>query len=176
MEKGYAQNAIVAVGPTSVIAPGDAGQMSTNFTVAPSIAVLTLSGGVTAMNGLTMDFKLNGDSTSTPTPGVNNDALSVGDLTLGGTVTVNFTAMDALQTDTDYELISGSGTWSRPDAFTFNFNAPAGYKVSSYDYDPNGLEFNVQFEATPEPSTYLMVCLGAVVVGLIAKKRRVACL
>ena len=166
----------IAEAHSSVIAPGDS--VHTDFGT-NQIATLTLNGGLTTtgVNGLTMDFKLNGDS-ATPVAGVNNDLLTVGDMTLNGLVTINLTALDALTTGTPYTLINGAGNWTGTPVF--DINTPAGYILdptygtAGYDYEANGNTFSIQLEATPEPSTYALMGLGLVSLLALGRFRRLS--
>jgi hypothetical protein len=140
-----------ALGATSEISPG----------LSNTIGLMSL-GGLTATNGLTMDFKLNGGGTQY---GVNNDFIQLGTLTLGGTVTINLTALDNPLIGEVYRLFgAGSPVTGTP---TFDVIAPTGYELDSsygngvgggYNYNrANGL-FSV--ELIPEPSTYGLLGLG----------------
>jgi hypothetical protein len=180
---------VVSEDAGSIIAPGDAGQA--NLGIHPSIGLLTLAGSLTAENGLTMDFKLTGglhgepdaNGNPTPAPGIDNDAINVNNLTLNGPVTVNFTALNALATETPYTLIFGSGTWTSSD-LTFDFIAPAGYAMD-LDYGflkgtpgyvfsrtPGVSSLTVEFVAIPEPSTYGLLGLGLLALVAIGRLRQ----
>jgi hypothetical protein len=179
---------IVAEAADSVIAPGDAGQA--NLGIHPSIGLLTLSGGLDAENGLTMDFKLTGGLSntanplmSTPAPGVDNDAININGLTLNGPVTVNFTALTALALDTPYTLMFGSGWTSNPTGapLTFDFIAPAGYTLDpnygsgkGYIFSRTPANTSLTVEFIPEPSTYGLMGLGLLALVAIGRFRRLA--
>jgi hypothetical protein len=175
---------IVSEDKGSIIAPGDAGQASLG--IAPTMGTMTIAGSlVTASNtnsandGLTLDFKLNGDSdggVGDNAPGVNNDYLIVNNMTLNGTITINLTAVGSAPLQTGYGnyyiLMQGGGTWSGDP--TFIINAPAGYALDNTygEYDENGNQLGylydntseniliVQLVAVPEPSTYALMGLG----------------
>ena len=156
---------VIAESATSVIAPGDKGQA--NLGIAPSMATLHLIGGVQALNGLTMDFKLG-------TPGA-SDALDLGagEFTLSGVVTVNLTAFDgtfAPGAAETFVLASGTGVWSDAGA-TFNFTPPAGDQVLSYMFDAIHDQFDVTV-AVPEPSTYALIGLALLVLIGSGKLRK----
>jgi hypothetical protein len=200
---------VVAEDATSVIAPGDPGDAK--YGIAPEIGTLSLQGTVgtdstpavnalTAPNGLTLDFKLNGlggGLMNVPNiPGTGNDFLEIGPggMDLEGNITINLTVVgDApLLTGTGnyYILIQGSGNlgdWTGNPTFTVN--APTGYALDptfgpddglgdgkdlGYIYDTVGDTFYVQLIATPEPSTYGLLGLGLlaiVAVGRIARRK-----
>jgi hypothetical protein len=163
--------AVTADGANSSITPGDP-------TVNNGIGTLTLAGGLTASQGLTMNFTLNGT-------GPNSEiALAGSDLTLAGTVTFDFTNIGgALNLNTPYTLITGIanagqlGTALTNRANTFVFDGPAGYRVSSYsiggDANPNDSSFYVEF-AVPEPSVYGMLGLGLLALIGIRHFRRLS--
>jgi hypothetical protein len=153
-----------AVGANSSITPGDP-------TVNNGIGTLTLSGGLTATSGLTLNFVLNGEGTVS---GTNSSLLIVPTLTLDGVVTVNFTTLDTVVTDSYYTVMSANNapgsTWTGTPSFTFN--APAGYEVENYVFDKRGDTFSVEFEAVPEPSTWALMGLGALLVAGSARFRK----
>jgi hypothetical protein len=111
-----------------------------------------------------MDFKLDGAT---------NDSLSVGTaFTLAGTIDVNFTSLGAgIQTGTVYTLAAGSGAWSDVGA-TFDYVAPAGYIVSSSDFDSVNDVYTVEFAAAPEPSTWAMLGLGLAFLVVHARSKQ----
>ena len=150
-----------ATGATSEISPG----------LSNAIGYLNL-GGLTAASGLTMDFKLNGEGTQY---GVNNDFLQIFNMTLGGTVKINLSAMDALLTGPGniYYLFSADGTVTENSDLTYDVIAPTGYALdptygtpdglgdgNNLGYLDNGGTFSVELVATPEPSTYGLMGLG----------------
>jgi hypothetical protein len=161
---------VVAAGPHSVIAPGDPGVIGT----------LTLN-GLTANNGVTLDFKLNGGDTEGF--GVTNDFMVVGALTLNGPVTVNFESLGSVTTGTPYFLMTGgSEAWTAGSDLSFTFNTPAGYVLDpSYGTDgykfstaaQSGPSFSVEFEAAvvPEPSTYAMLLGGLAFLGFLVRRK-----
>lgn len=176
-----------AMAATAVIAPGDAGQA--NLGIAPSIGTLDLQGGLEADNGLVMDFKLTGELDGTqinnsfipvpgPEAGVDNDFLEVSSFTLGGKVTVNLTALDALATGVYYTLFSDTNA-DAIDPASFDVIAPTGYALDSsyggnggnggYDYTDGVL--TVQLVETPEPSTWAMMFGGLVVLGFCIRRK-----
>jgi len=164
-----------AMAATAVIAPGDAGQA--NLGIHPSIGTLDLQGGLEADNGLVMDFKLTGEGL---TPGTSNDFLEVSSFTLGGKVTVNLTALDALETGAgnDYTIFSDTNTFDTEDATDFTIVAPTGYKLDSTygngvggGYDYTGGVLTVQLVATPEPSTWAMMFGGLVLLAVRLRRK-----
>jgi len=185
---GQGQN-VVAMDATSVIEPGDPGDASLG--IKPSIGTLNLAGGLVANKGVTWDFKLTGGLSTTdglgnpaPEAGVDNDFLNVGSFTLGGTVTVELTALDALATGTVYTLFSDSNSFDTEDVTDFTFVAPTGYALdSSYGasdglgdgkdlgYDYEGGVLTVELVATPEPSTYAMMLGGVALLGFCLRRR-----
>jgi fibronectin-binding autotransporter adhesin len=178
---GITTQTLNAVGATSEISPG----------LSNKIGLMSL-GGLTATSGLTMDFKLNGDlnGAAAPVLGVNNDFLQLGagNFSLGGTVTINLTAMDTLATGPGnvYTLFTSGGNVTGDPIF--DVIAPTGYALdTSYglsDGLPDGLQtgynyssasgtFSVELVATPEPSTYCLMGLGLLaLVGIRHWKRR----
>jgi hypothetical protein len=167
---------------TAVLAPGDPGQ--SNLNINPSIGTLDLQGGLEADNGLTMDFKLTGEGL---TAGTSNDFLEVSSFTLGSgkTVTVNLTALDALETGAgnDYVLFSDSNSdFDSATAANFDVIAPTGYALDpTYDgnggnggYDYTDGVLRVQLVATPEPSTYGLIGFGLLALVAIGRFRKLA--
>jgi len=128
----------------SILAPGDIA----------TIGTLKLNGGLTASSGLTMDFKLNSAGQS--------DEINLGSstLSLGGTVTIDFSNLGGVETTTPYTLMVGTGTWSGSP--TFDFVAPTGYTVASdiFKKTSGADSLTVEFAEVPEPSTYAMMILG----------------
>lgn len=164
------------------IAPGDPGDAK--FGIAPTTGQLNLEGGLTALNGLTMDFKLTSNLIGTDIIFMGQGALS-----LQGIVNVNITAIDGSLATGDgnaYTLIYGNtdDDWSgsidsNGDAPTFNFNLPAGYALDP-NYGTNGYMFNaysgfpsfsVQFVATPEPPAFFLVFGGLLLLGICTRRR-----
>ena len=153
---------VTADGANSSITPGDP-------TVNSGIGTLGLSGGLTANNGLTLNFTLNG---ANPNSEIN---MGNGTLTLSGVVTFNFTNIGgALSTSTPYILI-----YSAPFAPAFHdltailvANGPAGY-TASIGPDVIGQEqvIDVTFSAVPEPSTYVMMLGGLALLGFCVRRK-----
>jgi hypothetical protein len=161
--------AVTAVGANSSITPGDP-------TVNGGIGTLTLNGGLAASNGLTLNFVLDGEGN---TIGVDSSQLIVPDLTLNGAVTVNFSTVDTVETGVYYTVMdagnSPTADWNLGtvgSGLSFAFNAPAGYAVENYILSPGGDTFSVEFESVPEPSTWALMGLGAVLVAGAARLRR----
>ncbi len=121
-----------------------------------------------ATSGLTMDFTLSGNGS--------DDAINLGSgvFTLGGTVTVNLSTINAsLEAGTPYTLVSGTGNWSEANGTIFDFTTPWGYQVSSYTISSGtgaNNNFSVEFEIVPEPLTWVMLLLGF---GVLYRVRRV---
>jgi hypothetical protein len=158
---GSTTKTLTAMGATSEISPG----------LSNKIGYLNL-GGLNAASGLTMDFKLNGEGTQY---GVNNDFLQIFNMTLGGTVKINLSAMDALLTGPGnvYTLFSADGNVTENADLTYDVIAPTGYALdptygtpdglgdgNNLGYLDNGGTFSVELVATPEPSTYGLMGLG----------------
>jgi len=164
------------MGPTSVIAPGDAGQA--NLGIHPTIGTLTLAGGLEADTGLTMDFKLDGEGTMV---GKDSDELIVSSMTLNGPLTINLTALDTLLTGAGnfYTLVQDNGDWDgTPSSVTVN--APAGYELDTdfggglgyvLDQTPGSGSFSVELVATPEPSTWAMMFGGLVLLAVRLRRK-----
>jgi hypothetical protein len=163
---------VVAADATSVIAPGEPGYNSAaGASFQPAAGTLTLSGGLTAMNGLTMDFKL--DSTDI----TDSDSIDFesGTVLVGGVLTINLTSLDGgVNTADTYTLFSGTGDWSGFNPTSVDINAPAGYTATG-QFNPGGFNtYTVQFTATPEPSTYAMLLGGLALLGFVGLRRRQA--
>jgi hypothetical protein len=157
---------VTADGANSSITPGDP-------TVNGGIGTLTLNGGLTATSGLTLNFVLDGEGTAL---GVDSSLLVVPTLSLNGLVTVNFTTLDSVVTDSYYTVIyannNPNASWTLGNNLSFAFNAPAGYEVEGYKLSKAGDTFSVEFEAVPEPTTWALMGLGAVLVAGAARFRK----
>lgn len=175
---GGASQSVVAMDKSAIIAPGEPGQPGAG--IAPQFGTLTLAGGFTsAADGITMDFTLDSKG--------NEDVISTvgGTVTLTGTIKINITSADGgLKPDTEtdfagfpfaYTLIYGSGgNWFGSDPSPdFEFTVPDGYMVSGYTFSPAGEYLSVQFEATPEPSTYALLGLGLAGLVFIARRKKI---
>jgi hypothetical protein len=156
----------VVVVAGGIIAPGDAGQAG--LSIAPSIATLHLTGGLSLASGATLAFKLNGAL---------NDMidLGAGALTLAGTTNLDFTALGPVQTydpitgNHYYTLATGTGTWSS--TASFNVTAPAGYVTDHVIYSATGHELEIEFAAVPEPSTYALMIGGLAFLGFCVRRK-----
>jgi hypothetical protein len=108
--------------------------------------------------------------------GVDSSLLIVPTLSLNGLVTVNFTTLDSVVTDSYYTVIyannNPNASWTFGSNLSFAFNAPAGYEVEGYKLSKAGDTFSVEFEAVPEPSTWALMGLGAVLVAGAARFRK----
>ncbi len=162
---GFATGHVTATGATgnTHFAPGDTG----------GIGTLTLSGGLTANNGATFDFQLDGAS-------IDKVNFGSGALSLDKTITFNLTTLGTVLTGTPYSLFAGTGTWTGGVDLAFVFNTPVGYGLDTsygggngYIWDSTGKSLTVQLIAVPEPGTCLFLGLG---LGffLVRRKRRQA--
>ena len=157
---GSTSMSVVALGGTSIIAPGNPGTTGT----------LGLLGGLDAANGVTLSFNLNGSLNS-----VLN--LGAGALTLAGTTNVDFTSLGTVNVWTPgnanyYSLLAGSGSWTTSP--TFDINAPAGYVVDHEIYNATSHTFEVDFKEVPEPSTYALMIGGlAFLAYAVRRKNRI---
>jgi hypothetical protein len=175
---GFSSQQVVAMDASSIITAGDPGDASLG--IFPTIGALTLNGGLVANTGVTFDFKL--DSSANSNPGIDNDSITLGDLTLNGLVTVNITSVDGgVVTGSPYTFMKGNNTstWTAGNDLSFKITAPAGYEVDSsygtdgYDFETtDSNSFSVQFVAAPEPSTYALICVGLLTLFAWAKRRK----
>jgi hypothetical protein len=165
---GFTSKQIMMMGATSVLSAGLAGETGDT---------LTLAGGVSAVTGLTMNFTIDSQG------GANSLYLGEGNFILGNTVTINIATVDGgVNTADTYTLAlgSGAGGWDDSGVTKFNFVGPAGYEVSSYNFglDPADNyalnDLTVQFTATPEPSTYVMMGLGLLALAGIRRWMRLS--
>jgi hypothetical protein len=167
---GSVSQTVIAEGAGSILTAGDPGQ--SNLGISAQIGTLTL-GSIEAADGLTLDFKLNGLG---DVHGTNNDFIDVkGTFSLGGNVTVNLTSLDgSVVTGQEYLLMAGNGgSWSEAPGTNFDFIAPTGYTVESYDFNTDDdAEFGVTFAAAPEPSTYAMLLGGLGLLAVVGRLRR----
>jgi hypothetical protein len=162
---GISTQKVVAVNGSSIIAPGDSGADGGTA----SIGTLHLFGGLQVASGATLAFKIDG---------ANNDVLDLGHANFipVGLLTFDFTNLSTVLIPTFgnpnfYTLITGSGnTWNDAGA-TFAFNAPAGYKVNAYNFDPILDQFSVQFVEAPEPSTYALMLGGLALLGFCVRRK-----
>ena len=168
---GHTQQQVVAVGAHSTISPGDM-----DVTGKSAIGTLHLENGLTAANGLTVNFDLNGATSDTiavstlplidgnGNPERGQPAFA---LTLTGPVVFNFANLgDGVVAGQEYTLFtSAAGTAWNLDQGSFTFNAPDGFVVSSSGVVTDGAteNYEVEFEAAPvpEPSTWALIGLGA---------------
>jgi fibronectin-binding autotransporter adhesin len=163
---------VLAMAATSVIAPGDPGyQSAAGANISISSATLTLAGGISAANGLTMDFKLDSNDIA------NSDSIDFGEgaVSIGDVLTINLTSLDGgVNTADTYTLFSGTGDWSGFNPTSVDINAPAGYTATG-QFNPGGFNtYTVQFTATPEPSTYAMLLGGLALLGFVGLRRQVS--
>jgi hypothetical protein len=172
---GISTQQIVAMVSTSILTAGDPGDAGLG--IAPSIGTLHLGGGLQALNGLTLDFKLDDVDGLGNTAGIDSDLILIGNLTLGGTVTVNFTNLGSVATGQVYTLLFASGSNVLEPGTTFDVNAPTGYALDD-SYNGTGYKFNTrtgtfsaEFMAVPEPSTYAMLFGGLGLLVLISRFR-----
>jgi len=161
----YATATVAAAAASSIITPGDMNKSGVS-----SIGTLHLYNGLTAADGATFYYDLDGSS-------IDGLDLGASALALGGTATFNFLSLGTVTTGTPYSLVSGTGTWSGSP--TFVFHAPTGYQLDSaygtggYVWDTSAHALSVQFAAVPEPTT-LAAC-GLLAFGLLRRSRRNIC-
>ena len=162
---------VTADGANSSISPGDP---KTNN----GIGTLTLSGGLSAGSGATFNFDLNGAKAN----GFDTVAFNGSNLTLGGTVTFNFTNLGGTLDSGPYNLLTGflpTPTLTTPGgsslAAAFVLNGPAGYiaTLDPSDLLPGATNLAVDFtaEAIPEPSTWTIMLGGLVVLGFLVRRK-----
>jgi hypothetical protein len=165
---GSSDQNVVAVGANTIISPGNMSQSGIS-----SIGSLTLTNGLTATSGLTLNFDIDGEGAFA---GADSDLLYVGgNLVLNGLITVNVTSMDSVVTGTPYTFIEGNGDWTANTAPSFDVIAPTGYALDTsynentgYDFNTGKNTFTVEFQAAPEPSIYGLLGLGLLaLVGLV---------
>ena len=168
---GISTQNVVGVGATSIIAPGEYGYSSAaGASIAASLGTLHLNGGLTEESGLTMDFKLSGDS---------SDRIDFGgaNILLDGQLTINLSGTPTVDDANagKFILLSNFGLHSTGDPTLFVVNAPAGYTVADSGVDNNipglGSYYYVQLAAAPEPSPWALT-LGGMAAGLLFLRRR----
>lgn len=159
---GIASGAVSAHAADSVIIAGGVN----------AIGNLTLAGGLTANDGVTFAYDINGGAIDTIDFGSSS-------LSLGGTVTFDFSHLGSVQTGFAYNLFLGTGDWSSVTA-SFVFNGPEGYALDTTYGDGNGYlfdaanhSFTVQFVGSviPEPSSYGLLA-GAKLLGFALLRRK----
>jgi hypothetical protein len=166
---GISAPQIVAEAANSVIAPGDPGYTSTAHTIALSTGKLTLSGGLAAAQGLTMDFKLSETI-------ANSDSIDFGSgvVSIGGVLTINLTSLNgSVNTTSPYTVFSGTGNWSGFDPTSIDINGPTGYTATGNLVTSSSLkQYEITFAEVPEPSTYALLLGGLAGLVVLAKRRR----
>jgi hypothetical protein len=168
---GTSTQTVVAVAGTSIIAPGDSGaDLGT-----PTIGTLHLNGGLQAASGVTLAFKINGNSGFA---GTNNDLLDFGpgDFAPVGNLTFDFTNLGTIQTSQPgspnfYKIMQGGGAFDDSGITGYTFNAPAGYVVARYNFDSFAGTFSVDFQIVPEPSTYALMLGGLALLGFCVRRK-----
>jgi hypothetical protein len=170
---GISSETVVAVAGTSIIAPGDPGQAG--LSIAPSIGTLHLNGGLQVASGVTLAFKINGNSGFA---GTNNDLLDFGpgDFAPVGNLTFDFTNLGTIQTSQPgspnfYKIMQGGGAFDDSGITGYTFNAPAGYVVARYNFDSFAGTFSVDFQIVPEPSTYALMLGGLALLGFCVRRK-----
>ena len=172
---GRTYQSVTALGATSVFSPGDmnvtAGVSGTAVT--STIGTLSLTGGLTASNGATFNFDLNGARTN----GFDTIEFGGSTLTLNGPVTINFTNLGGALDSGPYNLLtnfSAAGTGASNLAAAYVLNGPAGYvaTLDPSDLLPGATSFAVDFTpaAVPEPSTWALL-VGACALLVIVRRR-----
>jgi hypothetical protein len=172
---GYTQQQVIALGVNSTISPGDMDQYGNS-----SIGTLHLDNGLSAVNGLTVNFQI------TPTA---QDLIDVATLYDSGSG-VNGSATDSLVLDGNvifnlsgvinptkiYTLVQATdGSSFDADSANYSFTGvPTGYQAFAYTTEAGGFEqLDVTFyaAAVPEPSTWLMLGTGAAVLLSLGRFR-----
>jgi hypothetical protein len=136
-------------------------------------------------NGATLKFDLNGANSNaydtlnfagSPVTAADDSVITFDFTNLGGALTTGGTAdtFDAMAAYTIFTGV-GVGTYSDNGGTNFIFNAPAGYEVVNYNFgtDSSGAgDFQVDFQAVPEPSTWTMLFGGLGLLVLVSRLRR----
>lgn len=167
---------IAGTGSVAGLVTASGASASSQITAATTSTIgnLTLNTGITSSTGLTLNFAIDG-------VGAYNSTLTLGasGLTVIGTSLVfNLYDLgnDALQTDTPYTLITGTGALSASEItanlLDSDYYLNTAYGTNGILLDGNVATFEVTLSAVPEPSTLGYIVSGGVFLLLFLRRRR----
>lgn len=161
---GITTQNVVASGGSSIITPGDMTKEGNS-----SIGTLFLSGGLTATDGVTFNYDVNGTL-------IDQVDFGAGALSLDNQITFNINALGQMETGIVYSLFTGTGIWTGGGELEFVFNLPSGYAMdpaygggTGFIWDASGNSLTMQ--VVPEPGTYALLLGLTVLAGVILRRR-----